>query len=101
MKCYYCNHDLTEDLFGNLCSNEECESIDGAIKVEFWPDGSKSIKKVTDTGDLESLVEFKDRKEWYLNGQLHREDGPAVEFLDGTIEFWFDGKKIIEIGLAK
>ena len=27
-------------------------------------------------------------KWWYLNGKLHREDGPAVEYADGT-KFWF------------
>jgi hypothetical protein len=27
-------------------------------------------------------------KEWYLNGQLHREDGPAVERVNGD-KFWF------------
>jgi len=31
-------------------------------------------------------------KHWYLDGNLHREDGPAVEFADGT-KYWFlDGK---------
>ena len=25
---------------------------------------------------------------WYLNGQLHREDGPAVEYTNGT-RYWF------------
>ena len=28
-------------------------------------------------------------KLWYLNGQLHREDGPAVEYPDGTKYCWF------------
>jgi hypothetical protein len=27
-------------------------------------------------------------KRWYLNDQRHREDGPAVEFYDGT-KFWY------------
>jgi hypothetical protein len=26
-------------------------------------------------------------KEWYLNGKLHREDGPAAEWADGN-KFW-------------
>ena len=34
--------------------------------------------KVYDTGD----------KHWYLNGLLHREDGPAVEWPDGE-KFWY------------
>ena len=27
-------------------------------------------------------------KEWYLNGKLHREDGPAFEHPDGT-KYWY------------
>jgi antitoxin component YwqK of YwqJK toxin-antitoxin module len=32
-------------------------------------------------------------KEWYLNGELHREDGPAVEEPDGT-KYWFLNGKL-------
>jgi len=27
-------------------------------------------------------------KEWYQNGNLHREDGPAIEYVDGG-KFWY------------
>jgi|SRR5579859_2522401 len=27
-------------------------------------------------------------KAWYLDGKLHREDGPAIEYASGT-RFWF------------
>jgi len=30
---------------------------------------------------------------WFADGKLHRLDGPAVEWVDGTIEFYIDGKK--------
>jgi hypothetical protein len=30
---------------------------------------------------------------WFLNGQLHREDGPAITYLDGTKEWFFNGKR--------
>ena len=30
-------------------------------------------------------------KYWYLNGKLHRENGPAVEYADGTEEWWLNG----------
>jgi len=26
---------------------------------------------------------------WFLNGRLHRTDGPAIEWGDGTVECWF------------
>ena len=39
-------------------------------------------------------------KEWYLNGKLHREDGPAIEYADRS-KFWFlNGKYHREDGPA-
>ena len=32
-------------------------------------------------------------KYWYLNGQLHRVDGPAVEWVDGSKEWWINGQR--------
>ena len=29
---------------------------------------------------------------YYLNGQYHREDGPAIEFAGGSKEWWLNGK---------
>jgi hypothetical protein len=39
-------------------------------------------------------------KEWYLNGELHREDGPAIEHADGTKEWWLNGELHREDGPA-
>ena len=39
-------------------------------------------------------------KVWYLNGTHHREDGPAVEYLDGYKEWYIDGKLHREDGPA-
>ena len=37
-------------------------------------------------------IEYGDgTKEWYLNGKLHREDGPAIEWRDGDKEWWIKG----------
>jgi hypothetical protein len=32
-------------------------------------------------------------KKWYLNGKLHRVDGPAIEWEDGDKEWWLNGKR--------
>jgi hypothetical protein len=32
-------------------------------------------------------------KEWYQNGVLHREDGPAIEWSDGDKYWWLNGGK--------
>ena len=31
-------------------------------------------------------------KEWYLNGKLHREDGPAIEWASGGKSWYLNGK---------
>ena len=39
-------------------------------------------------------------KKWYLNGKLHREDGPAIEWADGDKEWYLNGKRHREDGPA-
>ena len=46
--------------------------------------------KVWDNGD----------KFWYLNGKLHREDGPAVECANGDKSWFLNGKLHREDGPA-
>ena len=48
------------------------------------------IVKVDDKGD----------KLWFLNGNLHREDGPAVEYANGNKYWYFNGKLHREDGPA-
>ena len=36
----------------------------------------------------EVIVYKNGNKSWYLNGELHREDGPAVEFASGD-KYWY------------
>lgn len=33
-------------------------------------------------------------KEWYINGKLHREDGPAIEYNNGDKSWYINGKRI-------
>jgi hypothetical protein len=38
-------------------------------------------------------VEYNDGSNvWFFNGRLHRLDGPAIECYNGTKEYWIDGK---------
>ena len=37
-------------------------------------------------------IEFNDGgKYWFLNGKRHRIDGPAVEYVNGDKEWWLNG----------
>ena len=38
----------------------------------------------------------KDKTEWYLNGQLHREDGPAIEYSNGHKAWYLNGQQVTE-----
>jgi len=40
-------------------------------------------------------------KFWYLNGRLHREDGPAIIWSDGTEEWWVNGEQLNDFQIAK
>ena len=40
-------------------------------------------------------------KQWSLNGKLHREDGPAVEWANGTKEWFLNGKATTALEVFK
>jgi hypothetical protein len=40
-------------------------------------------------------------KDWYLNGELHRVDGPAVEWSDGGKEWHLNGLELTETEFIK
>ena len=42
-------------------------------------------------------IEFADgRKYWFVDGKLHRLDGPAIEYANGDKAWWVDGKNLTE-----
>ena len=50
---------------------------------------------------IEYIVKVEDGDRfWYLNGQLHREDGPAIERADGSRWWYLNGKVHREDGPA-
>ena len=55
------------------------------IKINDW-----SEVPVNFTGIAENIL---GDKEWYLNGKLHREDGPAFERANGDKEWWLNDKR--------
>ena len=46
----------------------------------------------------EMEVDSNGTKRWHLNGKLHREDGPAIEYASGTKEWFLNGKRHREGG---
>lgn len=38
------------------------------------------------------VIDFGGRREQIVKGQIHREDGPAVEYKNGVVSWWFEGR---------
>ena len=38
-------------------------------------------------------IDDDDKKQWFKDGALHREDGPAIEREDGHKEWFINGKR--------
>ena len=43
---------------------------------------------------------YNDKTEWYLNGKRHRENGPAIEWANGSKYWWLNGELHHENGPA-
>jgi hypothetical protein len=43
------------------------------------------------------MLKFGNAKRWYVNGNIQREDGPAVEYDSGEVDWWLNGKYYYEL----
>ena len=48
------------------------------------------------TCKIEVKVHSNGIKYWYQNGQLHRVDGPAIEYSDGSKKWYIEGNELTE-----
>ena len=46
-------------------------------------------------------IEYPSHKSWYLNGKHHREDGPAIELADGQKLWFLNGINVTETQFNK
>ena len=47
------------------------------------------------------LFEYHGNRFWYKDGELHREDGPAIEGADGIKAWYLDGKEYSKVEFDK
>ena len=67
-------------------------------KVVVTDDGSQSwyLNGEYHREDGPAVIGANGYQAWYLNGEYHREDGPAVIYADGP-QFWYlNGKELTE-----
>jgi antitoxin component YwqK of YwqJK toxin-antitoxin module len=62
--------------------------------VEVYEDGSKDwyLNGKLHREDGPAIECADDTKYWFLYGKLHREDGPAIEYANGTKSWYLNGK---------
>jgi hypothetical protein len=68
-------------------------------KSEVIEDAVTGMKSWVRNGELHRedgpAIEFTNgAKWWFRNGNLHREDGPAIENEDGSKRWYYDGKPV-------
>jgi len=62
-------------------------------EIGFYVDGTKYwyLNGNIHREDGPAIEYANGAKQWFLNGKLHREDGPAIERSDGSKEWWLEG----------
>jgi len=70
--------------------------------MKLWNDTSQHwyLNGELHREDGPALIHANGLKEWYLNGKMHREDGPAMICANGTKQWWLNGKLHREDGPA-
>ena len=66
--------------------------------VKVYDDGAKSwyLDGKLHRTDGPAVEYSSGAKSWYLNGELHRTDGPAIEWSDGSKWWYLYDKKLTE-----
>ena len=78
-------------------SNESTDSNDPKNNIDI----SNIINDIQDYEESQMEVDQSGTKRWKnKQGQLHRRNGPAVEYADGTKRWYFDGLLHCEVGPA-
>jgi hypothetical protein len=102
-----------EDLSSEPVNHVNTDSIDKKRKIDSFikqlqqfgmigDDIKNGLSKSAEELDLDPPTrEYTDgTKEWYKEGKLHRENGPAIEWADGRKEWWINGELHREDGPA-
>ena len=71
-----------------------------AVKVDEYKNTRRYLNDKLHREDGPAIEYSNGSKEWYLNDNLHREDGPAAEYADGTKYWYIKGKRHRENGPA-
>ena len=83
-----------------LLHREDGPAIEYADGDKLWYQNDQRLSEKEFEEMTNPIVNEYGDKEWYRNGQLHREDGPAVECANGDKVWWLNGQVHREDGPA-
>ena len=69
---------------------EQYTKVDRLGSKSYYKDPAKTIRHREDGPAVEDVD---GHKEWWVNGVLHRLDGPALEYVNGHKEWWVNGNR--------
>ena len=69
--------------------------LGASVEVKIWADGSQRwfLNGQLHRTDGPAVIWTVGSQSWYLNGQLHRTDGPAVIWTDGSQSWYLNGNR--------
>ena len=93
---------LIEQITLDLLNEVKYEKLENGGEYVEASDGSKRwyLNGEFHREDGPAYVHPNGSKQWWLNGELHREDGPAIENFDGTEVWYLNGERHREDGPA-
>ena len=96
---------LIKKIFGKPVINAKCPSqkkVSKQPKLTILSDGTKEYRMngLLHREDGPAIEYANGDKFWYINGKCHREDGPAVEYANGSKYWYLNGKLHREDGPA-
>ena len=96
---HYCHGNLIKYQHRYKYKGKPLQDLEKGYEYMGWMiDAMKGVD--VKVSDPEVTVDYDGTKKWSLNGQLHREDGPAIEWSDGDKSWYLNGKRHREDGPA-
>ena len=66
--------------------------MDYDIRINEYGDKRYYVNNVLHREDGPAVENVNGYNAWYKNGKRHREDGPAIEWFDGAKDWYLNGK---------
>jgi hypothetical protein len=85
-------------------TNKESYCVKSEHVIIWYRNGTDDIYHCVDGPAVEYISGSSitlGHKEWWVDGQLHREDGPAIIYADGIEEWWYRDHRIMVSNLKE